>query len=151
MSTYFLQTSNQPETCKLFDDFFSQIDGLVAFVLGLFVKIALTSVADIVQLSTFLGAGDLEAAWLFTFAFSVDSVLAAIVQEADELITVQTLMIRTIGVAVPVTRPGHEPCEALPTDTAQWTRRLSRARWINRVESDFGFDLSHYNCLWPGG
>jgi hypothetical protein len=88
VSTYFLQTSNQPETCKLFDDFCSQIDGLVAFVLSLFVKIALTSAADIVQLRTFLGAGYLEAAWLLTFAFSVDSVLAAIVQEADELITV---------------------------------------------------------------
>lgn len=142
--TYFLQISDQPDTCKLLDEFFSQIDGLVAFVVGLLVKIALTSAADVVQLPAFLEAGYLEAAGLFTFAFFVDAVLAAIIQEANEPITIQALMVWTIGVAVPVTRPSYEPREALPTVTAQWARRFSRTRWVDRLECNLGFDLSHY-------
>lgn len=43
-----------------------------------------------------------------------------------------------------VTRPSYEPREALPTVTAQWARRFSRTRWVDRLECDLGFNLSHY-------
>lgn len=103
----------------------------------------MTSAADVVQFPALVETGYLEAAWLFTVAFLVDGMLAAIVQEADKFIAAQALMVWTTGVAVSVTRPGHEPGQALPTVTAQRTRRLSRRRWVDRLKHDFGFDLSH--------
>ena len=111
------------------------------------VEITLTSAADVVQLPALVEAGYLEATWFFAFAFFVDGMLAAIVQEADKFIAIQALMVRTTGVAVSVTRPGHEPRQALPTVTAQRARRLSWSRWVDRLNRDSGFDLSHYNCL----
>lgn len=96
------------------------------------------------QLSAFLEAGYLKATWLFAFTSFIDGMLATIVQEADELITVQAFVVWTISVAVPVTRPCHEPRETLPTVTAQWAWRLSRTRWVDRLGRNAGFDLSHY-------